>query len=173
MTGVFTFIDGDQQAQRYLLEGESNIERMLVDLVNDIAEHAHDELEVLAPGQIGTSLIGLNRAHSPEPGVIRAVAGVERDLSDEDALTGEGGLGSDPADYPVYVEVGSGVFGPIGQPIRSIPGHPMVIQFPEGKIFTETVLGQHPQHYAQRAYENTVRWIPERLTTSRLPSGGT
>lgn len=172
MTGVFTFIDGDHQAQRYLLEGEDNIERMLVDLVSDIAEHAGDELRVHAPGSI-SELVGVDQAHRPEVGVITARAGVFPDLSEENATGAVRGLGSDPADFPVFVEVGTGVFGELGEPIHSIPGHPMVINFPDGKVFTQTVLGQPAQHYARESYENTIRWIPERLRTGRLPSGGT
>lgn len=173
MPGVFTLIEGDDEAATYLYEGDEHVEAMLTDLVGDITDHAAEELRTLAPGTIGAELIGTDEPHLPDQGAIVGVAGVLPDISEEMNLGAIRGLGSDPADYPVFVELGTGIFGEYERPIQVMPGHVMVIPFPDGKVFTRSIAGQPGQHYAERAYENTIQWIPGRLTTRHLPSGGT
>jgi hypothetical protein len=172
MPGKLTFIEGAERARTYLLEVDERSDVMVSDLIDDIAEHAESELRELAPGEIGLELVGLRDSKVLEPGVLEAIAGVHPDLNDA-LLDSPRGLDSDPADYPVFVDQGTGVFGDRGKVIRMMPGHFMVINFPDGKVFTKTVQGQPAQKFSERAYENTIRWTPRRLATMRLHSGAT
>lgn len=171
--GNFVFVVGDEEAKAYLRDGDRHVGSMVTDIVNDIAEHAADELRFLAPGRIGAELVDVEKAHSPEPGIVQAVAGVLPDLTDEAMFGPVRGLTSDPAHYPVFVDVGTGVHGERGRPIVTIPGNVMVFSIGDHKIFTHTVKGQKAQHYSDRAWLNTIYWTPTRIARGRLPSGGT
>lgn len=168
--GNFILVTGDDEASAWLRSGNEHVMSMVTDVVDDIAEHAADELRSLAPGRIGAELVDVAHAYMSEPGIVEAVAGVEPEITPD---TFTRGLGSDPADFPVFVDQGTGEFGQYRRPIEVIPGNVMVIPFPEGKVFTPKIKGQEAQQFSERAWENTIFWTPVRLFSASLPSGGT
>jgi hypothetical protein len=176
MTGNFVLILGDDEAEAYLRHGNVWVDRMMSDIVDDITDHAGDELRAHAPGRI-TELVGVSGAHMEEPGAIEGVAGVEPDIFGgqfDDGGVFSRGLTSDPSDWPVFVDVGTGEFGEFHRPIQSLPGHPMVFPVGNIRIFTQKVRGQRAQHYSDRAFAATVGWVPARLARAGvLPEGGT
>jgi hypothetical protein len=159
MPGNFTLIVGDEDAKSWLHAAPGAVNTWLRDLVGDTVDFSADRLRAHAPGGID-ALVESDRPSADVLGPIEGVAGVLPDITQE---TFNRGLGSDPADYPVFVDVGTGIFGERGTPIRTIPGHVMVIDFPEGKLFTNVIRGQPGQHYSDRAFEETVGWLPGRL----------
>lgn len=170
MPGNFVIVLGDDEAKSYLHDGHAWVNRFMTDLSDDIAEHARDELLARAPGHI-TELVGLDPGHLAEPGVVEAIAGVKPDVTEE--TLGQG-LGSSPADFPVYVEVGTGIYGPEHRSIVMPPGRIMVFDWENRRVRTPYIEGQPAQHYAEEAYESTVHWVPVRLArTDIMPEGGT
>lgn len=201
--GTTTIVEGDGEAKRWLRSGSDRISDWLYELVDDVMFYAVERIEIHAPGNIKL-LVGYDPAHEVgDRHRFEAVAGVEPDISREGfrgvpasgisppgALAGEGsapfgamssqsGLGSNPADYPVFVEVGTGIFGPIGQPISTIPGHKMRWigthyggEFGHGGfMFAETVQGQPGQHYTENAHSDTVAATPAKILAA-LPELG-
>lgn len=145
---------------------------MMVDIVDDVVEHAGRQIEMEAPGSIA-GLVEIDGASLLEPGAIEAVAGVTPAHSG-----GEGGktfvqAGSDPRDYPYFVHEGTGIYGAYGTPITvPAPGF-MQIDFPDGRVRTRQIEGQPAQPYVERAFEDTAEFVPVRLASAKLPSGGT
>lgn len=161
-------VEGDRDAQRWLLTGQGRVDDWLYELTDEISFFAYGRIHEHAPGRIG-GLVEIDPAHEPEIGSFEATAGVMPDLTEE---TFGRGLGSDPADFPVYVEVGTGVFGEHGTPIESIPGHVMgPFEFMGEMIFAREVKGQRGQHYVRAAFEDTVGWLPGRIETALLELG--
>jgi hypothetical protein len=165
MPGLFTIVLGDDEAKSYLRHGDVLVERMMIDVTGDISSHAAAELKVNAPGRI-KNLVGDDEPIVPEPGIVEAVAGIEPEVTEE---TFGRGIQSDPADFPVYVEKGTGVYGEYARPITVPPGIVMVFHWAGKKIFTRSVEGQRAQHYAEHSYEETLGWVPSRLQRARLP----
>lgn len=163
--GLFTLVLGDDEAKAYLHHGDEMVERMLIDVTGDIAEHAADEIRTTAPGRI-KELVSHDDPHVPTPGVVVAEAGVEPEITEE---TLGRGMRSDPADFPVYVEKGTGIYGEYARPIVMLPGIVMVFEYHGHKIFTPYIAGQRGQHYTEHAYEATLGWIPSRLERAKLP----
>ena len=171
MAGVFT-ITADDPGGELLGPLSDRVHRMTVDIVDDVVEHAGAAVRERAPGSIA-GLVEQHGATVLDPGIIHGVVGV--------TPAHEGGergktfvqTGSDPRDYPFYVHQGTGVFGEFGTPITvPSPGF-MQIDFPDGRVRTRQVEGQRPQPFVEEAFEETADWIPIRLASARLPSGGT
>lgn len=165
MAGNFVFVEGDDEVKTYMYRG-GDVEEDLRDLTSDIAEHAGEALSLLAPGRI-SELVRVNPDQA-EGSRIRAEAGVIPDL-DERLFLDPRGLGSDPADYPFFVDVGTGIFGPLGREIVMPTGHVMgPIPWRGGNIYVQHIKGQEAQHYSDRAFEQTIQWIPERITAEKI-----
>lgn len=166
MPGNFELIiEDDEEVKRWLRAGEGHVNDWLYELVDAATFHAADRLRALAPGSIGVELIDVELPHEAEPGVIEGVAGVEPDLTQ---ATFSRGLGSDPADFPYFVEVGTGVYGEFGTPIQTIPGtYPMAWESAGNLIFAWEVRGQKPQRYGERSFEETAGWLPARIELAR------
>lgn len=54
---------------------------------------------------------------------------------------------SDSSHYPVFVDRGTGVFGPTASPIFARVGHAMVFEIDGHTVFARQVQGQHGQHF--------------------------
>ncbi len=165
MPGNIVIIEGARETEAYLHHGSEMADHMLRDLVNDAAEYAAHRLELHAPGRID-ALVAVDQAPLASVGRMEAVAGV---LPDPDELGSDRGLGSDPADWPVFVDVGTGIYGEHHKPIETIPGHVMVWGEGDSKIFARRVKGQPGKHYSDEAFHDTVEWMPSRLARTRLP----
>lgn len=64
----------------------------------------------------------------------------------------------DSSHYPIFVDRGTGIFGPTASPIFARVGHKMVFEGREGTVFAHSVKGQPGQHFmaATLAYANAV-----------------
>jgi hypothetical protein len=151
-------VSGDKEVKEYLATSPQRVDDWLYELVDGAVFFAADRIRAHAPGSIDR-LVDVQVPNVLSPGVIEGIAGVEPDITEE---TFGRGLGSDPADYPVFVEVGTGIFGEVGTPITSIPGHKMgPIIGSDGHFFYTTIVkGQPPQHYTENAFDETVIWMP-------------
>lgn len=170
MPGNFELIiSNDDEVKHWLRSSNRQVNDMLYELVDATIFHAEDRLRAFAPGEI-SELVDINLPTEPEPGAIDGAAGVVPDVR---AATFGQGLGSDPADYPYFVEVGTGVYSEgenaSRQPITTIPrSYPMVWERPPGNlIFAWTVEGQKPQHYGRHSFEETSGWLPARIELAR------
>lgn len=165
MAGNFVLVEGADEVRTYMYRG-GNVDEDLRELTSDIAEFAGEALSSTAPGKIGLELVRVDTDRHEE-GRISAVAGVIPDL-DETLFGDPRGLGSDPADYPFFVDVGTGIFGPLSREIVMPPGHHMgPIPWMGGNIYVQHIKGQEAQHYSDKAYQQTVDWIPERITAEK------
>jgi hypothetical protein len=150
---------GDDEAKAMLHAEPALVDVWLSGLVDDISDFAAERLRVHAPGRID-QLVDAAHDLPGEAGAIEATAGVIPDITEGNFNRG---LGSDPADWPVFVDVGTGVYGAHGSPIRSIPGNVMVFEADGQRIFARQIKGQPAQHYSDRAFEDTVGWTPARI----------
>lgn len=164
--GNMTIVEGDDEVKAWLRAEPRRVDDWTFELVDSTVFHAAGRIRMHAPGQI-SELVSVDLPNVLSPGLMEGTAGVEPDVREENFLGSTPGnptvgLGSDPADYPVYVEVGTGIYGPVGEPITSIPGYLMgPITGSDGRpFFTSVVQGQRPQHYTERAFEDTVAWMP-------------
>lgn len=168
--GNMVLVEGDDRAKAWLHGAEPRVNDWLYELVDELVFHARERLQIHAPGGID-QLIDVRTAHETVTGAFEGIAGVEPDITEE---TFHAGLGSNPADYPVFVEVGTGIFGPVGEAISTIPGHlmgPIVDPHTGRSFFTQIVQGQRPQHYAEHAFEDTVE-VTEVRIRAHLPELG-
>lgn len=161
--GNLVFIEGDDRAKFELHAGSADFDDFLYELADETAFFGAERIKEHAPGHID-QLVGVEPATELEAGgAFEAIAGVEPDITQE---TFHRGLGSDPADFPVFVEVGTGIFGPVGTSISTIPGHlmgPFWDPWSGRDVFTNVVRGQKPQHFTENAYHDLIRWLPGRI----------
>lgn len=160
MPGNFTIVEGDREVQEWLVAEPGRIDDWLYELVDEVSFFAAGRLREHAPGHID-QLVDIKLATELEVGHFEAIAGVEPEITPD---TFGRGLGSDPADFPVFVDQGTGVFGEVGTPIETIPGHVMAFMGRDGHmVFTPRVAGQRPQHFSLHSFEDTVGWLPARI----------
>ncbi len=154
---------GGQEAGWWLRSFDERLDHWLVNLVGDAVEYGGQRLRAHAPGSI-KELVGVNEPTMMEVGVVEGTAFVTPGL-DEDTLSG--GLGSDPADYPYYVDVGTGIFGEYGTPITTIPGHVMgPIEYGGRMIYVKSIAGQEAQHYFDAASRDVDARLPSQIRGS-------
>lgn len=168
--GNMVLIQGDKEAKQWLRSADRRVDDWLYELVYSMVFYAADRLAAHAPGSI-TELVETQIARPTATDSLEGIAGIIPDITQE---TFHSGLGSNPADYPVFVEVGTGVFGPVGHPISTIPGHLMGPFFdPEAgrDIFVQSIRGQRPQRYAEHSFDETVEWAPTKIR-EHLPELG-
>lgn len=168
-------VEGEKEVKAFLSTRNQRVNDWLYQVTDAMVFYAAERISQHAPGHI-SELVGVHLAHETETGAFEATAGVEPDISQENfsGRSSVHGLGSNPADYPVFVEVGTGIFGPVGTPISSIPGHlmgPIHDPFTGRDIFVKVVKGQRPQHYAERSFEELVEHTPVMLKAA-LPELG-
>ena len=179
-------IEGKREAQAFFLSAESRVDTWGRKLVNNTAEYAAGRLRAHAPGGID-ALVSVNQTHLDAFGALQAVAGVERDISmgtlgfsssqgfdDLRSQTRMPGIASDPADYPVYVDQGTGIYsvgdGAPGKPIHALPGSFMRFVAADGRlVVTTTVKGQRPVLFSAKAAEDTLRHMPFLLEKAGHP----
>lgn len=162
--GVHVTVIGDDEAKAWLRGGRARVNDWLYQLTDSIVFHEADQLHELAPGRI-KDLVSVALARETEPGVFEGTAGVEPEVTEASFARG---LGSDPADFPVYVDQGTGIFGEFRSPIYAIPGHVMgPIEWEGRTIYVTSFKGQPAQHFSDRAFADTVAWIPARIEEAR------
>ena len=143
------------------------VDRWLDDLVDDAVDYGARRLKVHAPGGIDALVVTDGPQYEPDVGAIEGVAGVTPDPVEESE--NPRGFESSPADYPFYVDVGTGVHGERGDIITAFPGDLMGPILYKGRmIYIRFSKGQEAQLYSDRAAEDLYLWLDERLV-SALP----
>jgi hypothetical protein len=156
--GNFAMVLGHREAQAKLLRASDDIDDWLYELSDAFAFEAADRLRVNAPGSI-PELVDVQGSRETSPGNFEAIGGVEPDFSP--ATSFGRGLGSDPADYPVYVDQGTGIYGSRHEVIYPIPGHVMGPVFYRGRnIYIRSSKGQPAQHFSDASFRGVVDWAP-------------
>lgn len=168
MAGNMVIVEGDREAKSFLIDS-GRIDDWLYELTDDAAFFAAGRLRERAPGSI-SGLVDFDPTRELEIGSYEAIAGVEPDILEEDFGRG---LGSDPADYPVYVELGTGIFGEFETMIETIPGHVMgpFLGSWGDIIYARRVKGQPGQRYAEQSFEDTVGWLPGKIEVALIELG--
>src|SRR4051812_20606121 len=119
--GNFVIVVGAEDAKRRLRRASDDIDDWIYELTDAFAQQAADRLRTHAPGAIDL-LVDVEVAHETAPAHFQAAGGVEPYIVPWEFHRG---LGSDPADYPIYVDQGTGIYGERRTPISTIPGHVM------------------------------------------------
>lgn len=178
--------EGVKEVQAFFLSAHARVDQWGKSLVNDVAEYAADRLRALAPGEI-PALVSTDEVHVDAFGALQAIAGVEPDISRGTlgfssaqgfdsflARSRMPGIGSDPAHYPVFVDVGTGIYsigpGAPRKPIHALPGSFMRFIAANGRLVTTTtVLGQPPKNFSRQAYAYTIKHLPFLISKAGHP----
>jgi hypothetical protein len=168
--GNMVLVEGDREFKTWSKGLHGRVDDWLYELVDGMIFYAAGRMKEHAPGGI-KDLVDIDLVDRTATDAFEGIAGVEPDLTEE---TFSVGLGSDPADFPVFVEVGTGIYGEVGEPISTIPGHLMgPIYNPKtgGVFYASVIRGQPAQHYAREAFEELVERTPVVIKTA-LPELG-
>lgn len=159
--GNFVIVVGDDEAKRGLLGVADDVDDWLYELTDAFAQQAADNLRTHAPGAIDL-LVDVHVARETAPGHFEASGGVESSKWPADQYVSR--RGSRRADYPVYVDQGTGIHGPGASPIYAVPGHLMgPIRFGDRSIYIRSFKGQEAQHYSDAACLDVLGWAPARI----------
>jgi hypothetical protein len=129
------------------------IHQALVQMVQRNVEESTEFLRAIEPKRTGEL-----EAHTSHTDAIEDIAGqIEAKIGitsienapDTNAVARNMHPGAQDTDqYPLFVDRGTGVFGPTGSPIFARdPKGMMVFEGREGTVFTHVVKGQHGQHF--------------------------
>lgn len=144
---------------------EDRVDSWLLNLVDDTVDYAARQLRRHAPGEIDALVTADGPQGEPQTGIIEGMAGVLPDLQEE--IAHPRGLGSSPADYPFYVDVGTGIFGEFGRLITAFPGSVMgPIEFRGRMIYPRSIKGQPAQDYSGEAHRDTDIWLAGHIPVS-------
>jgi hypothetical protein len=142
---------------------DDRVDTWLVDLVDDAVDFAANRLRDHAPGRIGDFVMSDGPQGEPQFGMIEGMAGVT-----PDPLEGfVSKRGSKRADFPYYVDVGTGVYGEHHSPITSFPpNHMGPVEWRGQMVYFSQIRGQQPQDYSGEATRDTDAWLPEKIRES-------
>lgn len=162
--GVFTVVIGDDDAKAWFRSAPARVDDWMYQIVDSIVFHASDQLKIHAPGRI-KGLVEEDLPEVPEVGAVGGAAGVVPDRTSYPAPPSDG---SDSADYPIWVDQGSGVHIEGGSHI--FPRHAKrmgPIQWRGREIFLLSQRGQAGQHFSDESFVETVAWIPGRIELAK------
>lgn len=158
--GNFAIAVDSEGVKQRLRRAESGIDDWLYELTDRIAFQASERLRIHAPGNIPL-FVDVDLAHETGPGHFEATAGVTPDPTNLKPISRRG---SDPADYPIFVDQGTGIYGVTRSPIYAVPGHLMgPISYRGRDIYVHSVEGQPAQHFSREAFVDTVAVTPARI----------
>jgi len=144
---------------------DGRVDSWLRGLVGDTVDHAAGRLRHHAPGGIDALVTADGPRGEPQAGVVEGMAGVLPDLQEE--IDHPRGLGSSPADYPFYVDAGTGIFGEFGRPITAFPGGVMgPVEFRGRMAYSRSIKGQPGQDYSGAAHRDTDLWLQGHIPAS-------
>lgn len=133
------------------------VDRWLTDLVDDTVDFAAGRLKEHAPGRIDELVTSDGPQFEPQFGVIEGMAGVTPDPTESFVSR----RGSKRADWPLFVDIGTGIYGDTGKPITALPGEQMGPLIEHGmQFFFNEIKGQRPQDFSGAAARDTDAWIP-------------
>lgn len=152
-----------QELHDFLAGLDDRVDDWLREMVDEAIDLAGRRLVAHAPGGI-KDLVGTDEPRPGDDGVL--VQGEAYVTPDEDVDEQADGAGSSPADYPYYVDVGTGVYGDSGTPITSFPGGVMgPIEFGGRMIYIKSHKGQPAQRYSDAAADDVDVMLGYRLPT--------
>jgi hypothetical protein len=151
--------------QEWIGSLDDRVDSWLKDLVDDAVDFAAARLREHAPGRIDELVVSDGPQFEPQIGAIEGVAGVTSDPTEQFVSR----RGSRRADYPIFVDVGTGIHGPLARPITAFPGHAMgPIEFSGRMIYPTEIRGQHAQDFSGEATRDTDAWLPAHIDTSAV-----
>lgn len=141
---------------------DEHVDAWLRDLVGDTVEHAASSFVDRAPGRI-RDFVTSDPPQLDRGSVIEGVAGVT-----PDPLEGfVSKRGSRRADFPLYVDVGTGLFGEHQRPITSFPPNLMgPIELGGEMVYLSQTRGQPAQDYSGEATRDTDAWLDSHIEHS-------
>jgi hypothetical protein len=158
--GNFVIVVGDDEAKRGLRHAEGAIDDWLYEMADKVAFQASDRLIAHAPGNID-DLVRVDLVDQVRPGVFESKAGVVP--ATFPSYVGRG-VTSDSAEYPVFVDQGSGIYGARRTPVVAPPGNLMgPIRYKGRTIYIKSFKGQIAQHFSDKAFDDTVSWVPAQI----------
>ena len=157
MTDVAVHIKGAEELKMRIRMMRESIDRLTRDAAKDIAEHLALEIKGGAPKRTGN----LAAAVDMEAGA-RNVIGVANSFKFEVSVD------TNRAPYALYVEKGTGIFGPTRSPIRSMTGNVLVFELNGKTVFAHSVKGQRGRHFVRDAVLRTKElYVPVRVEILR------
>ena len=153
-----------RELQGFLGELDDRVDAWLHDAVDDASRFAGERLVHHAHGSI-KDLVAVDEPRPGDGGIIVGEAYVDPDFKEDFEDDGLGrGLGSSPADYPYYVDVGTGIYGEFGTPITAFPGGVMgPIEYGGRMIYLKEIKGQPAQHYSDAAARDVDAFLDFRI----------
>ncbi len=156
---------GLRELQGFLGGLDDRVDDWLYETVDAGTFVAEDSLKANAPGSI-KDLVGVDLPRfGPSGSIVTGEAYVDPDF--EADFEGNGlsrGLGSSPADYPYYVDVGTGIYGETGTPITAFPGGVMgPIEYGGRMIYVKEIKGQPAQRYSDAAARDVDAFLDFRI----------
>lgn len=158
--GNFVIVVGDDEAKRGLRRAQGAIDDWLYEMADRVAFQAADRLRLHAPGAIDR-LVEVDLVDEQRPGHFESRAGVVPSSFPSDQGRG---ITSDSSEYPVFVDQGTGIYGARRTPIIAPPGNLMgPIRYQGRTIYIKSFRGQIAQHFSDKAFEDTVSWVPAQI----------
>ncbi len=145
------------------LEGlDDRVDAWLHEVVDDAVELAGERLVSHAPGSI-KELVSTDGPRVGDDGVLVEGEAYVTPAIDEHGDNAER-PGSNPEDFPYYVDVGTGIFGERGTPITAFPGSVMgPIEYGGRMIYIRSSKGQPAQRYSDAAFEDVDAMLDFRI----------
>lgn len=156
--------------QEWLDHLDDRVDSWLTDLTDDVVDFAAGRLRSHAPGSIDEFVTSDGPELEPQLGIIEGMAGVIED-PDEEFVSRRG---SQRRAFPLFVDIGTGIFGEFGRPITAFPGHVMgPVEFHGRMTYPTIIAGQEPQDYSGAATRDTNAWLTGKIRASAQKLGKT
>lgn len=141
------------------------VHRLFGDLASRLLKRGEELLRVNVPRDTGAMAEHVGHSGPHEAGgVIKGAVGIPPiggenrrfQVGTKDLFTpGE----QSSSNYPLFVDRGTGIFGPAHAPIHSRRAHVMRFDVAEGTLFRAEVKGQPPQHFMLDTYEQMIHTL--------------
>lgn len=132
----------------------ARLHQALLETVESTVADATAFLRAVEPKDTGSMEAHTDHTHAEDvTGMIEAKLGITpiEDAGMGSALKSIPGA-QDSSHYPLFVDRGTGVFGPIATPIFARTGSSMHFEIDGRSIFARSVLGQRGQHFMAATY---------------------
>lgn len=154
----------DQESMHGL---HDHVDSWLTDLVLDTVDFAGHRLREHAPGRIG-DFVRVDYPHVGNLGAIEGEAVVTSDPTEQFVSK----RGSRRADFPLYVDIGTGIYGEHHRPITSFPpNHMGPVEIGGQMVYLSEIRGQPAQDYSGAATRETNAWLPGHIKVSATKLG--
>ena len=156
---------GDFDALRSRLGNSGHIRHAMDELLNEAARIGEHSATLYAPEQSRRlkRAITSTRARETATGASEARVGVSEIRAGAGGRLGPMREGEN--NYPLFVEQGTGLFGPLHRRITAKRRGAMVFMGRTGLVVTRSTRGQRPQRYMRHAFDDVAAYIPQRIGT--------